>query len=335
MTTPAWTLTEARRWCRQWAGTHYENFRVVSLALPRQKREEYAALYAFARGADDLADEDDTTRQKVLQPVRNERPSRFSQRSGGRHETIEPEPSRRKAGTAVLAGKKNSNHLTALRRWRDMLEQTMHDEPPDHPAFLALHEVIRRHRIEPDGFHRMLDAFERDQLRSRYETALELGEYMKGSAEPVGRWVLRLYGLREERLDRWSDAVCRGLQIANFLQDIVPDLEVRDRIYLPRKDLERFGVSETDLLLQPSPPPVRRLVAHQAAWADRELAQGGRLLRAVPKPLGRQLYLFIQGGYEVLRSLKRIHYDIASGHLTVPKHRKLALLAGVLLGVRP
>jgi len=43
--------------CRQLARTHYENFTVGSWLLPRRLRDEIAAVYAFARGADDIADE--------------------------------------------------------------------------------------------------------------------------------------------------------------------------------------------------------------------------------------------------------------------------------------
>ena len=43
--------------CRQMARRHYENFPVASLLVPREKRDALAAIYAFARSADDFADE--------------------------------------------------------------------------------------------------------------------------------------------------------------------------------------------------------------------------------------------------------------------------------------
>jgi squalene synthase HpnC len=39
------------------AATHYENFPVASLLLPKRLREPVAAIYRFARSADDIADE--------------------------------------------------------------------------------------------------------------------------------------------------------------------------------------------------------------------------------------------------------------------------------------
>lgn len=43
--------------CRRLASRHYENFPVASLLVPRDKRDALAAIYAFARSADDFADE--------------------------------------------------------------------------------------------------------------------------------------------------------------------------------------------------------------------------------------------------------------------------------------
>jgi len=43
--------------CRRLARRHYENFPVASRLVPRDKRDALAVIYAFARYADDLADE--------------------------------------------------------------------------------------------------------------------------------------------------------------------------------------------------------------------------------------------------------------------------------------
>ena len=57
------------RWCRTLARSHYENFPVASLFLPARLRNPIAAIYAFARTADDIADEGDTTAEERLQQL--------------------------------------------------------------------------------------------------------------------------------------------------------------------------------------------------------------------------------------------------------------------------
>lgn len=51
------TLRRAYAACARLAREHYENFPVASLLLPRAMRPSIAAIYAFARRADDFADE--------------------------------------------------------------------------------------------------------------------------------------------------------------------------------------------------------------------------------------------------------------------------------------
>lgn len=52
-----WTIETAYRYCERMATTHYENFPVASRFLPSHLRPHVMAIYAFARTADDFADE--------------------------------------------------------------------------------------------------------------------------------------------------------------------------------------------------------------------------------------------------------------------------------------
>src|SRR5947208_12041161 len=50
-------LSRARYYCRRLALSHYENFSVASLLLPRSLVRHFHHGYAYCRWADDLADE--------------------------------------------------------------------------------------------------------------------------------------------------------------------------------------------------------------------------------------------------------------------------------------
>ena len=50
-------LAAAYASCVREARAHYENFPVASRLVPRPMRNHVAAVYAFARAADDFADE--------------------------------------------------------------------------------------------------------------------------------------------------------------------------------------------------------------------------------------------------------------------------------------
>jgi len=51
------TLEEARAWCARLAGSHYENFQVVTFFLPKRVRPHFESIYAYCRVSDDLGDE--------------------------------------------------------------------------------------------------------------------------------------------------------------------------------------------------------------------------------------------------------------------------------------
>lgn len=53
----AWTPAESAEYTRRLARSHYENFHVVTLLLPRRLRQDFYNVYSFCRWADDLGDE--------------------------------------------------------------------------------------------------------------------------------------------------------------------------------------------------------------------------------------------------------------------------------------
>ncbi|MBI4417389.1 MAG: squalene synthase HpnC [Ignavibacteriales bacterium] len=63
-------LRESYQYCEQLAFSHYENFPVASLLIPREKRKHVAAIYAFARIADDYADEPGLIAAERLEKLR-------------------------------------------------------------------------------------------------------------------------------------------------------------------------------------------------------------------------------------------------------------------------
>ena len=59
------SLRKARRYCRRLAKRHYENFTVASRLLPRALRQHFYNIYAYCRGADDLADQSGDPQQAL------------------------------------------------------------------------------------------------------------------------------------------------------------------------------------------------------------------------------------------------------------------------------
>jgi squalene synthase HpnC len=130
--------------------------------------------------------------------------------------------------------------------WRGELARCWAGDEMRHPVFVALQRTAREFALSREPFDNLLSAFEQDQRITEYRTFDELLDYCRNSANPVGRIVLRLCRCDDERSVELSDAVCTGLQLANFWQDVARDADI-GRTYLPREDCERFGYSRQDL----------------------------------------------------------------------------------------
>jgi phytoene synthase len=194
-------LTAAYLSCEQHARSHYANFPVASVLLPKRMRPHVTAVYAFARAADDFADEGRRSPAERLGLL-----DRWESRL--RDAAVSPLP-----GPPPAEGE--PGHAIAI--------------------FLALGASIRRCALPVPLFADLLSAFRQDVLVTRYATWDELFDYCRRSANPIGRLVLRIAGHDDARLDGCSDALCTALQLTNFWQDRTIDQQ-RGRIYLPAEE---------------------------------------------------------------------------------------------------
>jgi squalene synthase HpnC len=201
------SLARAYDACVALAASHYENFPVASRLLPSSMRPHIAAVYAFARVADDIADEGPDP-----PAVRQARLRAWQQRlHQAAHGTSE-------SGSGS----------------RDDL------------IFIALGNSMRELDLPLNLFDDLLSAFAQDITTTRYDSWADLFDYCRRSANPVGRLVLRIAGHRDEALDRSSDALCTALQLTNFWQDFGRDWRA-GRLYVPRETCQSAGASLDDL----------------------------------------------------------------------------------------
>lgn len=273
--------------------THYENFPVASFLCPAHLRAPIAAIYHFARTADDIADEGDATAQQrldELQAYRQElfaisNDSNFSTRSGaGTEDTSRNTPLPTQASPANT-------------RWPHV--------------FGPLQVALQTHHLPAQLLHDLLDAFVQDTRKSAaaesYATHAELLDYCRRSANPVGRLLLHLYGVTDAPALERSDAICSALQLINFWQDLSVDIP-RGRYYLPREDCERFGVLQADTLAQRQTQNATQLIAHCVDSARASMVFGSSLVHQIPGCAGWELRLVVQGGLRILDRIEALHY---------------------------
>lgn len=197
-------------------------------------------------------------------------------------------------------------------------------------VFGPLAAEIARHRLPLRWLEALLDAFEQDVRGAAHADRAALLAYCANSANPVGRLLLHLVGLGEDRQAcAESDAICTALQLINFWQDLRVDLP-RGRLYLPQADCAAHGLDPAALLGGQAPPGLPRLVAELAAWARGLMLQGAGLPRRLPGRFAWEMRAVMQGGLMVLDRLAAQDHDALRQRPVLRRRDRLRLVGRVL-----
>ena len=218
--------------------------------------------------------------------------------------------------------------LRLLAWWREEL-QKMYAGNASHPVFVALQRTAGRHQLPQSLFDDLIRAFEQDQRVTRYRSFEDLFQYCRYSANPVGRLVLALCGYRDAERQALSDATCTALQLANFWQDVIVDLE-KDRVYLPVDVLERHGYTAEALLERRFDARFRAAMQEAVEVARALFVQGLPLAGMVDRRLAIDLELFSRGGLKVLEKIERQDYNVLRARPVISKLERAGLLLGAL-----
>ncbi len=202
-----------------------------------------------------------------------------------------------------------AQRIAALAEFGAALDAIARGETPPTAPFPDLAKAIRAHALPIAPFHDLLSAFTQDVTVGRYPDYAAVLDYCRRSANPVGRLLLALYRAESPANLAASDAVCTGLQLTNFWQDVALDWR-RGRVYLPQEDLDRFGIAIADLAARPDPERWRGLMAFEAARARNLLLSGRSLVRALPWRLGLELSAVIAGGLRILQRIDQVDGDV-------------------------
>jgi len=259
--------------CARLTRAHYENFPVASWLAPAPMRPHVAALYAFARAADDFADEG----------------------------ALPPEERLRLLGDW-------QNRLHACVAERDARHVPDGGQSTDQ-IFLALGATIRACKLPVALFDDLLSAFRQDITTHRYASWRDVLDYSRRSANPVGRLVLRIAGYDDPALDRSSDALCTALQLTNFWQDLARDWQ-KGRLYVPLEDVAACGARMEDLDRAKMSEPWRRALKGTVDRTRDLFGSGRHVCDGVGGRLRYELRLTWLGGQRILERLERVEYDV-------------------------
>jgi squalene synthase HpnC len=178
--------------------------------------------------------------------------------------------------------------------------------------------MVTQYHLPIGLFHDLLSAFMQDVTTLRYAHFEQVRDYCRRSADPVGRLMLHLYGTVSPENLAHSDAICTGLQLANFWQDVAIDWQ-KNRVYLPQDSLQQFGVSEGQIAAGVVDTAWKNLMRHEVQLTRSLLESGSPLALVLPGRLGWELRLVIQGGLRILQRIEQVDYDVFRQRPTLKK----------------
>jgi squalene synthase HpnC len=276
-------VEQAQGYTRRLAHSHYENFSVVSLMLPRELRQDFCNVYAFCRIADDMADE-------LGDPVRA------------------------------------SQCLAELRRQTE----ECYAGHVSTRLFAALSATIEKYDVPAQPFLDLIDAFEQDQRVDRYQSFGEVVDYCRRSADPVGRLVLYMCGYRDAERQRLSDRICTALQLTNFWQDVRRDMLDRNRIYIPRESMDKFGVTEEQIHQGRFDERFAQLMRWEVDRTQRMFDEGRQLLPMLHWQVRKHIALFGKGGEAILDAIRHQNFDTLTSRPSLSRWQKTRLMITAL-----
>jgi squalene synthase HpnC len=223
------------------------------------------------------------------------------------------------------------DHFRALELldWWEQELDACYQGHPSHPVFVALRKTIVAKDIPKQPFADLLKAFRQDQTVKRYPTWDAMVGYCAYSANPVGRLVLYLCSYRDEERQRFSDATCTALQLANFWQDVSRDLE-KGRIYIPIDIAAGHGLTETDIVERRFDARYVELMKDLIGRTRELFAEGMPLAKMVDARLSVDLEMFSRGGLAVLDAIETSGYDTLHHRPSIGKGKQVRLLGRAL-----
>jgi len=275
-------------YCKEVAISHYENFPVGSLLIPKKKRKYIYSIYAFARFADDIAD---SVKYSEMEKVKrlNEFDIELTNIENGHLDNLLPET-------------KN--------------------------IFIALYNTVNELKIPVEEFRDLLSAFKQDAVRQSYETFDELLEYSDYSANPVGRLVLYVFGYdpeRDKKIFERSDKICTALQLTNFWQDVSVDLNMK-RVYIPLQTMKEYGYDEKLLFQKLENDDFRKIIKSLVIKTQAMFDEGREIVNMLSGRLKLEIKATIAGGEEILNKIESINYNVLSKRVDINNFDKLKLL---------
>lgn len=296
------TVAESYEECHRVARAAHSNFYYAFFLLPKPKRDALAALYAFMRLVDDVADEghDLAEKQRGLAKWR----AALDEAINGREGLFD--------GTAAL-----SSVVEPLNGAAEVLP--------------ALVDTMQRYRMPARYLHDLISGAEMDLTLRNYATFDRLREYCYRVAGTVGLACTHVFGFRDPRALDLAEKLGLAFQLTNIIRDVHEDYKI-GRVYLPEEDLARYGVAAEDFGRSEATLGVRELLRFEAERAWQCYEEGAALLGLIEAESRSALWLLTHTYSALLARIESLDFAVFDERVRLSKAEKMLFIAKARLG---
>ena len=195
---------------------------------------------------------------------------------------------------------------------------------------MALFTTIKNRNLTGSYFLDLLSAFKQDVEKNRYPDFDEILDYCRRSANPVGRLVLELNGIKNDNANQYSDKICTALQLTNFYQDTIIDFQ-KGRIYYPEDEMKKFQVDEKVFEIKENNFNFQQLLKHNVDRTQVMFDEGKNIFEYLKGKLKLQIKWTVKGGEEILKKIRAANFDVLNKR---PELTKLDIIKLFFVSVR-
>ena len=285
-------IQRAYSYCESVTRSHAKSFHFAARFLPREKRQQVFPIYAFCRHVDDEIDE--------------------------------------------LSEGDDRAAVEAVERWKLRLQKVYSDsydpsaevDVGKRNVFAAWRHMLSDYKIPIEYPLDLIRGVVQDTYKKRYRDFNELYEYSYRVASTVGLMSSHILGFSDDRALDYAEAMGIGMQLTNILRDIKEDAE-RGRVYIPKEDLDRFGVDESEIFSGKMSERFKEMMVFQIARAREYYSKGEEGIHMLDADTRFTVLLASRVYGRILNEIEKIDYDVFSERASTSKIQKLMMLPGI------
>ncbi len=281
--------------CRAVTREHAKTFYMATRFLPNYKQRSIFAIYGLCRYLDDLVDEaEDLALQKKIS---------------------------------------EKEVITRLKTFRIKLLSTYRGVEHSNPVLLSFSDVLNVHKISIELPLTLLDGVKMDLVKNRYSTFDELYEYSYKVASVVGLMTSEVFGYDNPQALNHAVDLGIAMQLTNILRDVGEDLD-KNRIYLPKEDLEKFDITEEELFAKKMSERFIELMKFQIERAREYYKSAEKGINMLSRDSRLPVMLAKENYSRILNKIEANNYQVFHQRAYLNSSEKFSILPKVILQLR-